>query len=396
VYWTAVSIDTTSKLTSKLNFVRVLAALLLCADTVIGAPLPKPAVDLTLYTVTVPAQTQQIKERDQLIQQAFQKVVVRLTSSSAFLKKPAVQQALKQVDPFVSQFTFEGFGEHSTQEKALKVVFNPPALNQFLQRAGHPIWNAPRQNTLVWIGVERQDKRFWVTPESAPDIWKGITQAFEDRAVPVVFPLFDMLDEREFPIETIWETQFGPVLPTLKRYGAQLCVLGLIREHPGGWHAEWFLFSDKKTEPLKQWQITALEMAPFLQDSLEDLGTFLAKPDQKSITSSEIEAALPEHVVGTEISSNQEETQVAITGIQNSAQYAKVLSYLKRITRTETQIDILGIESEYTLFRLRPAVALDILRRKVQQDALLFERYDAVAKNNPLILYLDLVEVDRL
>lgn len=390
----AVSIGIKSKLTNKLKvFVGVLMVAFSCVNAAMGMP-EKPSSDLTLYTVTIPAVTQQTKERDQLIQQAFQKVLVRLTSSPDFLKTSIVQKALKQVDSFVSQFTFEGFSEHSTQAKTLKVMFNPVALNQFLKKSGRPVWNAPRQGTLVWVGLEREDKRFWVTPESAPDIWKGITQAFEDRAVPMVSPLFDLLDEREFPIEAIWENQFGSVLPTLKRYGAQLCVLGLLREHPGGWHAEWFLFSHTKAEPLKQWQVTALDLEPFLQNSLEDLGAFFAKTDLKSVAWAE--TLIPsEQFVEAGVSSNQEETQVAIAGIQNSAQYAKVLSYLKRITNTGTQIDILGIEPEYTLFRLRPAISLDILRRKVQQDALLFERYDAIAKD-PLILYLDFVEVDRL
>jgi hypothetical protein len=396
VYWIAVSIGIKLKLTNKLiNVVRVLAVACLCANAAVGVSSTKPSADLTLYTITVPAVTQQTKEREQLIQQAFQKVLLRLTSSAVFLKTPAVQQALKQVDPFVSQFTFEGFGENSTQEKALKVVFNSVALNQFLKKLGRPIWNEHRQNTLVWVGLEREDKRFWVTPDSAPEIWTGVAQAFQDRAVPMVFPLFDLLDETEFPIKKIWENQFERVLPTLKRYGAQLCVLGLMREHPGGWHAEWFLFSDTKIEPLKQWQVTDLDIEPFLQNSLEDLGTFLAKTDLKTAASSEV-SVVPEQMLGAAALSDQEDIQVAIAGIQNSVQYAKVLSYLKRITNTETQIDILGIEPEYTLFRLRPAVSLDILRRKVQQDALLFERYDAVAKNNPLILYLDLVEVDRL
>jgi hypothetical protein len=386
------------KLTNKLNFiVKILAALLLCGNVAMSAPEPqKPLTDLNLYTVTVPAATQQTKERDQLIRQAFQKVLLRLTSSPDFIKTPASQKALQQVDSFVSQFTFEGFSEHAAQEKALKVIFNPVALNQFLKKAGRPVWNAPRQNTLVWVVLEREDKRFWVTPESAPDIWPGIMQAFNDRAVPVVSPLFDLLDEREFSIETIWQKQFGPILPTLKRYGAPLCVLGLLREHPGGWHAEWFLFSNTTTEPLKQWEVTALDLAPFLQNSLDDLGLFLAKGDFKSKVAAETVVEEAGQAMSESVLSQQEETQVAIAGIQNSAQYAKVLSYLKRITRSETQIDILSIEPEYTLFRLRPAISLDVLRRKVQQDALLFERYDAIAKDNPLTLYLDFVEVDRL
>lgn len=355
----------------------------------------EPVAELALYTVTIPAKTQSIQERNQLLQEAFQKVLLRLSGSADFLKNERVQLALKQVDPFISRFTFEGFGDKATQPKALKVVFSPVAVNQLLKKSHRPIWKHARQNTLLWVGIERGDQRYWVTPESEPEIWRTFTQAFEDRAIPLVSPLFDLLDERDLPIEAVFEKQFSTMIPTLKRYGTQLGVLGLISEHPGGWHAEWFLFSDKTLEPLTQWSVTELALSSLLNNGLDQLGTFLS--EHNPIADQYINPNPVLSAQSTDIKPEiNPETQVAISGIQNSAQYASVLSYLKRITTLDTQIDILEIEPEYTLFRLRPGVATDILRRKLQQDALLFERYDQATQLDSSILRLELVEIDRL
>ena len=90
---------------------------------VFAAPKSIDPIDLTLYTTKVPATSQQVEEREQLFRQAFQDVIVRLTGSPSFLESPAFKNALTKIDPFVSRFSYEGFGGGSETAKNAKGDF---------------------------------------------------------------------------------------------------------------------------------------------------------------------------------------------------------------------------------------------------------------------------------
>ena len=200
----------------------------------------------------------------------------------------------------------------------------------------------------MWVGLERGEQpRQWVTKASAPDIWNGVHENLNRMAVPVITPLFDLMDEKEFSVDNLWQWDFASVQAGIQRYGVPLCLVALLSEHPGGWYTEWFLFSNKEPDPIKEWEVVDITLDGVIAKSLDNVGQYLAKQEIAALLSPQGDNVASATTTG--------ETQIAVAGIQNSAQYAKVLSYLKRIIpQKESQVDILGIESDYTVFRLTP------------------------------------------
>jgi len=270
--------------------------------------------------------------------------------------------------------------------------------------------------------MEKDDEQYWVNAETEVNIWSTLQQALDDIRVPVVSPLFDLMDESEFPIQKVWQEKFATAVPVMmKRYGVENCLLGLLQEHPGGWHAEWFLFSKSpaSTNILQQtWQVARLELPELLQNSIDRLGVSLAKgvpgkvlaTDLAPSESTEEEASEPTNMTGTEaiLPKNPEDgTQIAISGIQNGTQYAEVLSYLKNMS-TGVQVEIVRIAPEFTVFKLKPAIDRETVLRKIYQDALLIEDtrirspentatdQSTVGSEPDPTIYVKLMEVEKL
>lgn len=364
-----------------------------------------------LYVTHIATATQSVTARETLVKQAFQNTLVKLSGSSAILQHRKVTEALKNADNFVSQFTYEGFGAGATataQSKILKITFSQKAVNQLIKDAGHSVWNAPRRDVLVWLAVEKNDEKHWVNAETEAPVWSSVQTALDKIQLPMVTPLFDLMDETEFSVDTLWQKKFAAVPNTMQRYGVESCVLGLLREHPGGWHAEWFLFSKGSQKPEKIWQSAHIEWPDMLQSGIDQLGIYLAAggvraASEATVASEEMDALTSEESVfggntatAVKAAEQSKETQIAIAGIQNSVQYAQVLNHLKNLA-AGVQVEIVRIEPEHTVFKLQPGVAKDTVLRKIQQGMVLVEdlRATATAGEDPTI-YIKLMEVDGL
>lgn len=273
------------------------------------------------YVFQIPTDNQTVVDREKQIREAFQRMLVTLSGTSEILQKPRVVSVLKQVDNFVSQFTYEGFGKDATQPKTLKVTFSEKATNNLIKALGYHLWNAPRVDTLVWLALEKEDEKYWVNAETEANMWSTVQQALGNIRVPMVSPLFDLMDETEFSVGAAWQKKFVTVPAMMQRYGVDSCLLGLLREHPGGWHAEWFLFARSVTNVLQQgWQVSRMELPDLLQNSVDHLGVSLAKGvSGKALVSADstevVEALEPIIAAETVPPKNSEEgTQIAISG----------------------------------------------------------------------------------
>jgi len=231
-------------------------------------------------------------------------------------------------------------------------------------------------------------------------------------------------------------------LPTIMhRYGAGACLLGLLKEHPGGWQAEWRLFDPSLGEaPQKTWETIGLALPEVLQEGINQFGLYLADPRLPS------QILLPDEKVAASTKSNRDreaersqdhhsdhdqapflsaeeqdedeefereaklapqntqpsaepvalarETEIAVAGIRNSAQYAQVLQYLK-VLIPEAKVEIKRIAAEYTLFGLQPSINRDHFLRRIGQEAFLVESSDPAGSDQDAIIYCDLLSTEQ-
>lgn len=305
------------------------------------------AVEVQLYQVELPTQNQTGNfDQSQLLKEAFQTVLVRISGSRQFLEdnENAITNALKDIDSYIKQFSYH---QRSASEKTIKVIFNENRINALLNSTKQSVWEKHRPLTLVWL--EGADSEHMIASD--------IEKLFNQRAIPFVFPLFDLTDTTAVSDQDLLGDNTEFLEKAAKRYNPDVILLGRVSQENGVWQAHWRIINNgEKTA----WNNAGSELNVVLNQAADALSL--------KLKGSNIVAATEQ----TEKPSTINQLTLTVSGSLDAQQYSKILEHLRRLPDVSA-VEVAQIMPDKTLFELVTTQSQEMLVKSIGDGQMLIK-----------------------
>ena len=210
-----------------------------------------------LYDAEVMVAGQEAEQRNKGIDEAFRKVLVRVTGNRSVLQFAELADSLRQGDRYLQQYRYRHLpppqgsdGLSESPRRLLKVSFDPVAVDRALRNKGLPVWGANRPATLVWLGVEQNRRRRLALPEQDESLWKTVQKVARERGIPLLSPLLDLEDQSRLRVSDLWGDFESSIRQASKRYTPDAVLTGRLVKRGRYWSGHWVLYA----EQLKTWE----------------------------------------------------------------------------------------------------------------------------------------------
>lgn len=202
-----------------------------------------------LYQVREAVLGQQAVEREQVLRQALDTLVLRLSGDPAALENPAVIALREKPQRLISQYAYEG--------NVLVVDFDPATSTQALSEAGLPLWGADRPAVLVWWLNESSRGSHLVGDAQESSVL--LRRAAQHRGLPLQLPLADLSEQWVGTPSALSGKNLSALRDVSARYTADTLVTVYARQARGSqWQAHWRLWHG---EQLLQGQVAGANPA---------------------------------------------------------------------------------------------------------------------------------------
>ena len=192
-----------------------------------------------LYEATVPVAGHSESALSDASARALSQVLVKVSGSVDVLQNPAIATGLNQARSYVQQYSYTR-DQDATGDLSARFEFADSVISKMLTDSGAPLWTANRPAVLVWIVSQDSDGRHFVIAETAPEVMSALRGGFDERGIPVRFPLLDLQDAASLTVEDAWRLQASPILGASQRYGVQDILAGrLTGLSTGKWVGDW-------------------------------------------------------------------------------------------------------------------------------------------------------------
>lgn len=304
------------------------------------------------YAAEVPAPAQGITQNE-LIQQAFKSVLVRLSGSEKIVTSAGAEKALANIDAYVEQFAYH---ESPAKERFLRVQFSEGKTAALVKQSGAPLMDESRPQVLVWALVSENNAAHWMAEDhkTATNELKVAAKRF---GIPLVFPLFDLMDTSLISEEHLRNHQFDLFREASKRYNAKVIWLGNLSKSDSGWTAEWSLLSSGGNDALS-WKATNPAVDQLMTESMQ------------SLTSRIHEMASSDNIQEDWNENKEDNFDLSIKGIEGFDQYTQILSYLKQLPQV-SRVEVLKISPTLSLFHLEAKATRQSILREIDKASVL-------------------------
>lgn len=303
------------------------------------------AVEVPLYQVELPTQNQAGNfDQTQLLKEAFQAVLVRLTGSEQVLSDNAVTDVLKgkDMEGYVKQFSYH---QRSASEKTIKVIFNENRINALLKSAKKSIWEKNRPLVLVWLAGADVD----------PMISAGIEKLFSQRGIPFVFPLYDLTDTTAVSDQDLLADNTEKLEQAAKRYNPDVILLGQLSQQNNSWQSQWrIVHAGEKNN----WDNSDPTLNGVLNKAADALTLKLKSGNVVAIATDPVEEEKINHLILT------------VMGNLDAQQYSKILEHLRRLPGV-SEAEVAQIMPDKTLFELVTTQSKDNLTQSIADGKVL-------------------------
>ena len=218
-----------------------------------------------LHSAQVPVIDQGSSALASASRDALAEVLVKVSGSEEVLQHPEIIAALPEARSHVQQYAYVR-DEQTGDELSARFEFDDSFINRLLTNARLPLWTANRPRVLVWMAVEIDGVRQWVSFADTPGLAAELVSAFERRGVPVQLPLFDLADATTIGLGDIWELRGMAVQSASVRYNAENLLVGrAVLLSNGQWTGDWsYLYGNHRLDRSSQ----APGAAGFMRDGV--------------------------------------------------------------------------------------------------------------------------------
>ncbi|MEH6552054.1 MAG: DUF2066 domain-containing protein [Pseudomonadales bacterium] len=282
--------------------IRGLLAVLLCLFVMNS----HAVVVKNLYSTSVAVNSHDAQDRNKALGQALEQVFIKVSGSRALTDLPEIQATLRRADRYLSTYSYidnpdfipdndilpqtaeildvEEIVEPDVDVEPvvadpapnlpflLQVSFRQSLVDDVLRSSGASRWSDNRPVTLVWIVIDDPAGRR-VPAEEDQDMIQLIQQSADERALPLIFPLYDLEDRAALSLDSLWLTEQDKIAEASVRYAASGVLVGkMLGTSDGKWRSNWdYLSADPAF-----WEFECELLADCMQPPVEAVADLLS------------------------------------------------------------------------------------------------------------------------
>ncbi len=301
-----------------------------------------------LHSASVMVSDQGDVERQRGLQQALAQVLVKLSGSSSVLVEPQVKQALENPLLYLSQFAYVN-DDDGVQR--LNAEFDEQAVNDLLLNNSLPLWQAERPSILLWLAIEKANRRQLIGSNSHPQIQAALDRHMQRRGLPYLLPLLDLEDRSLVSVAEVWAGFRDVIRQASIRYSSEATVIARLYPVAGGWRSHWsLLHPDGSSE---SWDADGSDEASVLAAGIDKLADHLGR------------------VYATHIDNTRRATvTLSVNNISGVEDYAKALAYLESLNFVD-RVSVQEVRGANTSFVVRYKGQLEDVRASIDRGKVL-------------------------
>jgi len=201
-----------------------------------------------LYTAELLVAQQSVRIAPELVGQALQQVLVKVSGRRDSIEQPAIVAALGEASRYIQKFSYQSTQQPLTTDDGREVLahrlsidFERTLVNQLLASAGLRPLGSVRPGVLVWLLEERDAQREFLGRDEDP-VFGAMKQRARERGLPVFRPLMDLEDQQALPVGDAWGFFRESITQASNRYQADSILVGRLYRNPtGDWVSQWLL-----------------------------------------------------------------------------------------------------------------------------------------------------------
>ena len=268
-----------------------------------------------LFETTLPVVSQGKDIRQAAFEQGFIEVLVRVSGSSQTPSHIDIKTASRYVQQYRYLVVEKKPGQlvdpaQPEVKHNLWIRFSDSKIKSLLKENSLSIWGAQRPAVLFWLSVTDGKNRYILRDRDISVIKDAVEKQAQRRGLPIIWPLFDEVDQKQVTYLDIRGQFWEPVVQASQRYSVDAIALCRMNWDGASWQVDWSLMLDKKPE---SWRVRAPDIESLMVNGI-DLAT-----DQVASRFAIVDTM------------SEGELVVLVNGISNVSIYAKVMHYLSSI-----------------------------------------------------------------
>lgn len=301
-----------------------------------------------LYQASIIVASQTESERQKVLPEAMQQVLIKQTGNPRVADNPKVRSYLYQAANYIQQYHYNNSSDGN--KLTLIITFNAYAIDNLLQTIGQQKWLTERPLILVWLAKEADGQRNVVDENDA--LGRELRFVAEQYGIPVIFPAYDLEDLQQVSIDDLWVPNLNPIQNAAQRYQADEMLIGrVIRNGSQNWAAQWQLGRGA------QWQTIIATGASSDAVMHQSLAQVVAQLAAASLTS-----------VSTVNSGKK--VEIVVNGITGLADYQRVLEHLQKLAPSQS-VQVLNVGADQVTFNITTQGSEENIIAAIQQGGLL-------------------------
>ncbi|CAH9051747.1 hypothetical protein PSECIP111854_00824 [Pseudoalteromonas sp. CIP111854] len=171
-------------------------------------------------------------------QQALYNVIKKLTGRHEETDSALIKQAMRSISDYMLKYEYLEVADGSTK---IRVRFEPSKVEELVRDAQLPLWGNRRPLIAIWLVIEDNFRREFVTQDSYPQLERLIYDTAAEWGVPVIVPLLDLDDLAKVSVAEVWGNFSKPVESASRRYNAERVITARMFQQPSSsrWQLEW-------------------------------------------------------------------------------------------------------------------------------------------------------------
>ncbi|CAM4150810.1 DUF2066 domain-containing protein [Pseudoalteromonas byunsanensis] len=181
------------------------------------------------------------KSRDTRVEaskKALYNVIKKLTGRHEGGDSRLIKQAMRSISDYMLKYEYLD-GEDGTVK--IRVKFEPTRVEELVRDAQLPLWGNRRPLIAIWLAIEDNFRREFVTQDSYPQLERLIYDTASEWGVPVIVPLLDLDDLAKVSVAEVWGNFSEPVELASQRYNAERAITARMfqQRNSSSWQLEW-------------------------------------------------------------------------------------------------------------------------------------------------------------
>ncbi len=308
-----------------------------------------------LYQAIVPVKTRLEQERQTILPEAFEQVLVKLTGNLQVGENRLLAQQLPQAVRYVQKYYYSNsiYPGHDL----LFVTFEPKSVDELLSAAQLPKWTARRPLLLIWLIKDEDGKKSIV--DDADPMATDLKLAASQMGLAIMFPAYDLEDMQQVSMDDIWAPNVASIVKCAQRYGADKLLIGRVVQGPQqDWYAQWQIGNGLSWHSLSHdEESSSKNPSAVMQQTMRQVLLELAQIDE--LPAGDKAQAKPLLNI-----------RLNVNGVTGLVDYQRVLEYLQQLPGV-VSVQVLNVGADQIALNLGVQMTQESLIQEIAQTKLL-------------------------